>query len=46
MYAEEVVDVAVLLEEVEGVEEAESKDEVTVPIRYLCHTVMELLFLN
>ena len=50
--AEEVVDVAVVQEEVEAEAEAEAQAEaeaeyeVTIPIIYLVHLLMELLFLN
>ena len=48
MDAAEVVDVAVVEEQVKDVEvvEAESEDKVTIPTHYLVHMVIELLFLN
>ena len=48
--ATEVVDVDVVEEEINGVPgaeaEAEAEDEVTTPIHYLFHMVMELLFMK
>ena len=42
----EVINVAVVEEEVNNVTGAKSEDEVTIPINYLGHILMELLFLK
>ena len=44
--AAEVVNVAVVEEEIKDVAEAEVEDEVKFTIHYLVHMVMELLFLK
>ena len=44
--AAEVVNVAVANEEGKDVAGAEAEDEITIPIHYIVHMVMELLFLK
>ena len=46
MDAEEVVDITMIDEEVKEGSVEEAKDEVTIPIHYLVHMAMELLFLK
>ena len=48
MYVAEVLDMEVVEEEVKDAAgaDAEAEDEVTIPINYLVHMLMELLFLN
>ena len=48
--AKEVVDVAIVEEDINAVAvaeaETEAQDEVTIPINYLFHKLMEILFLK